>query len=121
MIMGTCICGIFLGLFGSSALARAVGLPPDLAMPFGVRFFSAPLAIQSAEALEVSTAMAAAYSVASGLLGATIGLPWVTKVCCVRDASRIGTCIGSASHGQGTAMLASVNPEATAFSSTSFV
>merc|ERR1712176_227990 len=121
LIIGTSICGIFLGLFGASALARSIGLPPSLARPFGVRFFSAPLAIQSAEALQVSTAMAAAYSVASGLMGATIGLPWLTKICRVHDASRLGICIGCASHGQGTAMLASANPEAAAFSSTSFV
>lgn len=121
VIAGTSVCGVLLGLFGSSALAAALGLPPDLARPAGVRFFTAPLAMQSAEALETSATMAASYAVASGLVGATIGWPWVTKVCRVRDTLRVGTCIGCSSHGQGTAMLATINPEATAFSSVSFV
>jgi putative effector of murein hydrolase len=120
-ILGTCICGALLGLFGASALTKAFFLPSDLARPSSMRFFSVPLALQGANALHASDAMTASYAVASGLLGATLGWPWVRKLCRVRDASIMGASIGGASHGQGTAMLASFNPEATAFSSVSFV
>jgi len=121
VIVGTCICGALLGLFGASALTQAFVLPSELARPSSLRFFSVPLALQGASALHASDAMTASYSVASGLLGATLGWPWVRKLCRVRDSSIMGASIGGTSHGQGTAMLASFNPEAMAFSSVSFV
>mmetsp|Transcript_9359 Transcript_9359/g.23606 ORF Transcript_9359/g.23606 Transcript_9359/m.23606 type:complete len:526 (+) Transcript_9359:91-1668(+) len=121
IIISTCICGLFLGLVSSPALAKAFVLPADLARPSSVRYFSVPLAIQSAAPLEINDAMAASYAVVSGLLGATLGWPWMRKVCRARDASIMGICIGGVSHGQGTAMLGLFDSQAMAFSSVSFV
>merc|ERR1712187_223551 len=111
VIIGTCLCGEFLAFFGTSALGKLFVLPSELVRPAVVRYFSVPLAIQSATALAASDAIAASFAVISGLLGATLGWPLVRKTCRVQNPSIMGTSIGGSSHGQGTAMLAACSPE----------
>merc|ERR1712176_221894 len=70
VIIGTCLSGVFLAFFCTSALGKLFGLPSELVRPAVTRYFSVPLAIQSANSLAASDAIAASFAVMSGLLGA---------------------------------------------------
>jgi len=93
-----------LGLMGTSFLARAVGIKPELGISLAPRCITTPLAIAVSSMLGGQPSITAGAVVVTGLLGANFGATLLSKFG-VKDPVTRGLSVGSASHGLGTAAI----------------
>ncbi|AVX21102.1 TIGR00659 family protein [Carboxydocella sporoproducens DSM 16521] len=64
---------------------------------------TAPIALEIARIIGGDPALAVAFVVATGMIGAAIG-PWLMNKTGINDAAARGLALGTTSHGQGTAI-----------------
>lgn len=99
------LAGSVAGIAASAGVAALLGADPVVLRSLVPRSVTTPIAVEIAAALRGSPALAAAVSVASGVLGAVIGPPLLRLLGVSRPASR-GFALGAAAHGIGTARAA---------------
>jgi putative effector of murein hydrolase len=83
-------------------LARVLGLSDVIRASIGLKSVTAPIAIELAPIVHGNPALAAAFVIATGMIGAMVG-PWIMTAAGIRDPVARGLALGTISHGQGTA------------------
>ena len=96
------------------AIAWALDLPADLIRSLAPKSVTAPVAMGIAEQLHGIPAMAAVFSVLTGLIGA-ISAPYLFNLVGGLTAQGRGFALGTASHGIGAARAMQVNLDAGAY------
>ena len=96
------------------AIAWALDLPADLIRSLAPKSVTAPVAMGIAEQLHGIPAMAAVFSVLTGLIGA-ISAPYLFKRVGGLSAQGRGFALGTASHGIGAARAMQVDVDAGAY------
>lgn len=96
------------------AIAWALDLPADLIRSLAPKSVTAPVAMGIAEQLHGIPAMAAVFSVLTGLVGA-ISAPYLFNVMGELSAQARGFALGTASHGIGAARAMQVNVDSGAY------
>jgi predicted murein hydrolase (TIGR00659 family) len=96
------------------AIAWALDLPADLIRSLAPKSVTAPVAMGIAEQLHGIPAMAAVFSVLTGLIGA-ISAPYLFRVMGGLSAQAQGFALGTASHGVGAARAMQVNVDSGAY------
>ena len=101
---------------GGSAvvIAWALNLPIDLIRSLAPKSVTAPVAMGIAEQLHGIPAMAAVFSVLTGLIGA-VSAPYLFKMMGGLSAQGRGFALGTASHGIGAARAMQVNIDSGAY------
>lgn len=95
-------------------IAWALDLPADLIRSLAPKSVTAPVAMGIAEQLHGIPAMAAVFSVLTGLIGA-VSAPYLFKVMGGLSAPARGFALGTASHGIGAARAMQVNVDSGAY------
>ena len=96
------------------AIAWALNLPIDLIRSLAPKSVTAPVAMGIAEQLHGIPAMAAVFSVLTGLIGA-VSAPYLFKMMGGLSAQARGFALGTASHGIGAARAMQVNVDSGAY------
>lgn len=113
LLLAALIGGIAAG--GSAvAIAWALGLPEDLIRSLAPKSVTAPVAMGIAEQLHGIPAMAAVFSVLTGLIGA-ISAPYLFNLVGGLSLRERGFALGTASHGIGAARAMQVDADAGAY------
>ena len=113
LLLAALIGGIAAG--GSAvAIGWALGLPPELLRSLAPKSVTAPVAMGIAEQLHGIPAMAAVFSVLTGLIGA-ISAKYLFHVVGGLSAQERGFALGTASHGIGAARAMQVNTDSGAY------
>lgn len=94
--------GSVVGILTAAGLAAALGASQTLVITIAPKSATAPIALAITEKLGGFSALAAAFSVATGVLGGVIGLPFL-KLLRIQSRRAIGLAMGAAAHGIGTA------------------
>jgi putative effector of murein hydrolase len=89
----------------------ALGLPMPILMSLAPKSVTAPVAMGIAERLSGVPALAAAFTLLTGIVGASSG-KYLLDAMGVRDWAVRGFAMGTASHGIGAARALGVHPEA---------
>jgi predicted murein hydrolase (TIGR00659 family) len=100
------------------ALGWAMGLPPAVLLSLAPKSVTAPVAMGIAEAVGGIAALAAVFSVVTGLIGAVTGRYVFDALRIPTDAAgwaARGFALGTASHGIGAARAMQVHPDAGAY------
>jgi putative effector of murein hydrolase len=84
----------------------ALGLSPDVLLSMSVNSLTAPVAVELVGILHSNVTLAAAFVIATGMLGAMLG-PWLMDHTGIRQPLARGLALGTISHGQGTAQALS--------------
>lgn len=113
-IGGAAVGSAAFSMFATAAVARAVGLGPDLARALVPRSVTVALALPIAATLGAPASIAAAGVVLTGLLGANFAQALLTAAGYTDPIAR-GLATAGAAHGLGTAALARSEPEALPF------
>jgi putative effector of murein hydrolase len=114
-VCGSAVAMAGVGLFGTAALARGLGLAENLRLATTMRQITSPLALSCANTLATDGSIAVALVVVTGLLGANFGGSLMTALGIKSPVAR-GLTMGATAHGLGTASMASDEPKAFAFS-----
>ncbi len=97
---------------GSAVLmARAFGLPADMVASLAPKSVTAPVAMGIAERVGGVPALAAVFTVLTGLIGA-VTAPYLFDALRIASPAVRGFALGTASHGIGAARALQVHPEA---------
>jgi predicted murein hydrolase (TIGR00659 family) len=96
------VAGAVVGIVTASGLAALLGASHTLVITIAPKSATAPIALAITEKLGGLSALAAAFSVATGVLGGAIGLPFL-KLLRIHSRRAIGLALGAASHAVGTA------------------
>lgn len=94
--------GSVVGILTAAGLASLLGASQTLVITIAPKSATAPIALAITEKLGGFSALSAAFSVATGVLGGAIGLPFL-KLLRVQSRCAIGLAMGAAAHGIGTA------------------
>uniref|UniRef100_A0A7S0ABX2 Ion transport domain-containing protein n=1 Tax=Pyrodinium bahamense TaxID=73915 RepID=A0A7S0ABX2_9DINO len=119
-MIATAVLTSLTSLFFTAFLARALGLPSQLAVASLLRCISSPFAGDLAGLLGASPTFAIAMIVLTGFIGVVLGQP-IFKVLRLRNPRTRGLSMGAASHGLGTVALAASDPDAFPYSALGFV
>lgn len=84
----------------------ALGLSQDVLLSMSVKSLTAPVAVELAGIVHGNVTLAAAFVIATGMLGAMLG-PWLMDHTGIRQPLARGLALGTISHGQGTAQALS--------------
>eukprot|EP00415_Alexandrium_ostenfeldii_P003649 UN3649 len=109
-----------LSLVFTAFLARALGLPSQLALASLLRCISSPFAGDLTGLLGASPTFAIAMIVVTGFIGVVLGPP-IFNALRLRSPRTRGLAMGAAAHGLGTVALAQSDPDAFPYSALSFV
>lgn len=104
-ILGSILLGSLLGMLAGMLVAALLGAPPEIVRTLAARSVTTPIAIALTERVGGLPPLAAAISIATGIVGAVIG-PILLRRVGVRSATAFGLAMGSAAHGIGTARAA---------------
>lgn len=96
------VVGVLSTMVSAIALARLLGLPPELQSALSIKSVTAPVAIALAPAVGASPTLVAAFAILTGLIGSMAG-PWLLARARVSEEVARGEALGVISHGQGTA------------------
>lgn len=113
LVISAAVAGI-VGAFSAVSMAWAFGLPDGIVRSIAPKSVTAPVAMGIAEQLHGIPAMAAVFSVLTGLIGATTA-PFIFQRIGSESIRERGFALGTASHGIGAARAMQVNSEAGAF------
>ena len=96
------------------AVGRALGLPRDVLMSLAPKSVTAPVAMGIAEQLGGIPALAAAFAVLTGMVGA-VSAKYLFDALRIASPAVRGFALGTASHGLGAARALQVDPDAGAY------
>ena len=103
-VLAGIVSGSLMSLASVVALARMAGLEPVIVVSLAPKSVTAPVAVEIARLVGGDQALTAAFVIATGALGSMLG-PWFLSRIRVHDPVARGLAVGTASHGQGTAMM----------------
>lgn len=103
-ILASIAIGGTVAILVSFAIVRASGGTRDIQLAMLSRSVTTPISIGIATELHADPALAATFTVLSGLLGAVIGPAFLRKIG-IRHDLPLGLAIGTAAHGLGTSSL----------------
>lgn len=98
----------------AAASAVALGLPRDVLMSLAPKSVTAPVAMGIAEQLGGIPALAAAFAVLTGMVGA-VSAKYLFDALRIASPAVRGFALGTASHGLGAARALQVDPDAGAY------
>jgi len=119
-MVATSVLTTLVSLFYTAFLARALGLPSQLATASLLRCISSPFAGDLTGLLGASATFAIAMIVVTGFIGVILGPPIFTALR-MRNPRTRGLAMGAAAHGLGTVALAQSDPDAFPYSALGFV
>jgi predicted murein hydrolase (TIGR00659 family) len=99
---------------GAVAIGWALGLPRDVLMSLAPKSVTAPVAMGIAEQLGGIPALAAAFAVLTGMVGA-VSAKYLFDALRIAAPEVRGFALGTASHGLGAARALQVDPDAGAY------
>ena len=108
-ILVSILTGSLVGILAGTVLAALLGASPAVVRTLAARSVTTPIAIAVTARAGGIPPLAAAISIATGLIGAVIG-PRLLRSIAVRSATAFGLAMGSAAHGIGTARAAEEGP-----------
>ena len=103
-VLAGVISGSLVSLVTAVALARAAGLERMIAVSLAPKSVTAPVAVEISRIVGGNQALTAAFVIATGVLGSMLG-PWFLSQMRIHDPVARGLAVGTAAHGQGTAMM----------------
>ena len=86
----------------AAVVARLFDLPPVIGASVSIKSVTAPVAIELAPMVNGDSTLAAAFVIATGIIGAMLG-PWLMDKASIHAPLARGLALGTISHGQGTA------------------
>ena len=86
----------------AALVARLFDLPQVIRASVSIKSVTAPVAIELAPMVNGDSTLAAAFVIATGIIGAMLG-PWLMDTAGIRAPLARGLALGTISHGQGTA------------------
>jgi len=86
----------------ATVAARLFHLPQVICASVSIKSVTAPVAIELAPMVNGDSTLAAAFVIATGIIGAMLG-PWLMNRAGIHDPLARGLALGTISHGQGTA------------------
>jgi putative effector of murein hydrolase len=86
----------------AAVVARLFDLPQVIRASVSIKSVTAPVAIELAPLVNGDATLAAAFVIATGIIGATLG-PWLMDKAGIHAPLARGLALGTISHGQGTA------------------
>nr|MBL8455253.1 LrgB family protein [Zoogloeaceae bacterium] len=101
------------------AIGWALGMPPSVLYSLAPKSVTAPVAMGIAEQLGGIPALAAAFVVLTGLVGA-ISAKYLLNMLRIRDPEVRGYALGTVSHGLGAARAMQVHPDAGVYAGLAF-
>lgn len=119
-ILISCLLAVFVAFFCAFYIMPLLGADLITAASFAGQSVTTPIAMEISSKLNGIVSLTAAMVIFAGIIGASIGLPFLT-LCKVKDQQAIGVAIGCASHALGTAKILEDNEEAGAFSSIALI
>jgi putative effector of murein hydrolase len=108
--------GSVTAVISAVVIARALGASEQTVLSLAPKSVTTPIAMGIAEKLGGLPALAAIMVLATGVAGAMMGR-YVLNAVGVRDWRARGLAVGTAAHGQGTAVALNVNETAGVFAS----
>ncbi len=108
-ILASILVGCLVGILSGTILAALLGAPAPIVRTLAARSVTTPIAIAVTGRVGGLPPLAAAISIATGLIGGVIG-PRLLRAIGVRSATAFGLAMGSAAHGLGTARAAEEGP-----------
>jgi predicted murein hydrolase (TIGR00659 family) len=103
-VLAGVVSGSIISVVTVVAFARTVGLEPVIVASLAPKSVTTPVAVEIARLVGGDPALTAAFVIATGTLGSMIG-PWFLSRIRIHDPVARGLAMGTASHGQGTAMI----------------
>lgn len=113
-VLAGVVTGSVVAVVSALAIARALGADAALLATLAPKSTTAPVAIGIAEGLGGSPTLAAVLVILTGITGALIATPLLSRLG-FRDWRARGLAVGTAAHGIGTARAFQVHPTAGAF------
>ncbi len=113
-IVGAALAGGAAAAASAVGLAWALGLPQQVAMSLAPKSVTAPVAMGIAEQLGGIPALAAAFAVLTGMVGA-VSAKYLFDALRIASPEVRGFALGTASHGIGAARALLVHPDAGAY------
>ena len=98
------VSGSIVSIVSVMAAARAAGLEPSIVVSLAPKSVTAPVAVEITRLVGGDPALTAAFVIATGTLGSMVG-PWFLSRMRIHDPVARGLAVGTAAHGQGTAMI----------------
>ncbi len=106
---GPALLGIVIGtvstIISAVFLAKILNLSNEIIASVSVKSVTVPVAVEVSSMIGGDPALTAAFVVATGILGTTLG-PWLMNVTNITHPLSRGLALGTISHGQGTAQAA---------------
>jgi len=96
--------GSAVSLASAVAVARAAGLDRVIVLSIAPKSVTAPVAVEISRIVGGDEALTAAFVITTGVLGSMLG-PWLLTRIRIADPVARGLAVGTAAHGQGTAMM----------------
>ena len=96
--------GSAVSLASAVAVARAAGLDRVIVLSIAPKSVTAPVAVEISRIVGGDEALTAAFVITTGVLGSMLG-PWLLTRMRIADPVARGLAVGTAAHGQGTAMM----------------
>lgn len=96
------ISGSVATLSAAMIVARLLGLPDTVRVSISIKSVTAPIAVELAPIIHGNPTLAAAFVIATGMIGAMLG-PWLMTAAGIHHPLARGLALGTISHGQGTA------------------
>jgi predicted murein hydrolase (TIGR00659 family) len=103
-VLAGIVSGSIVSVVSVMAVARATGLEPSIVVSLAPKSVTAPVAVEVARLVGGDPSLTAAFVIATGILGSMIG-PWFLSRVRIQDPVARGLAVGTAAHGQGTAMM----------------
>ena len=96
--------GSLVSLASVIAVARWAGLQPLIVVSLAPKSVTAPVAVEISRIIGGDQALTATFVITTGVIGSMLG-PWFLSRIRIHDPVARGLAVGTASHGQGTAMM----------------
>lgn len=103
-VLAGIVSGSLVSLASVVALARLAGLERVIVVSLAPKSVTAPVAVEIARLVGGDQALTAAFVITTGVLGSMLG-PWFLSKVRIHDPVARGLAVGTAAHGQGTAMM----------------
>lgn len=101
--LGAIMAGAISSMLSVLAIGIFFRLQRKILLSLAPKSVTAPIALEIARIIGGDPALAVAFVVATGMIGAAIG-PWLMNRLQITDAAARGLALGTTSHGQGTAI-----------------
>lgn len=119
-ILTSCLLAVFVAFFCAFYIMPLLGADLITAASFAGQSVTTPIAMGISANLNGIVSLTAAMVIFAGIIGASIGLPFLT-LCKVKHPQAVGVAIGCASHALGTSKILEENEESGAFSSIALI